>query len=533
MNFKKHVLGALILSALTINANATGIEENTVELVPISKVLPLEIMPTLKVLPLNDMGKSFVFDSLEDKFDIQSQARPSITSNARPSISSNALQRQPSAMIADYDAVMLDAQYLNYEDKNINSSLREAYAQGKIIIIENGNNLVDNKIDQIFPIVVENDIVIIQPGIGSDTIYSYNTENLNNEVYPLQTITGDSDEISSRHQYNDNDSLYEVTLNSLGEEKRQELLSDVIQDLLSTKTPVSAIAKKSKESSDTNPVRALSSSSGGLASEVNCPSVFVASKECFVAYVNSSRYSYNGGGQDDVVHDVDGTNNIAVVMYKNKLGKYVMITNTGDVNARMTEDSTRKKGWFLDEFAMKYQIQSDKLFRVISKPVTENSESTITSSIGFSISATTPSDLDSLPTLSATYSETEGLIRTITDWSVIRDLQGDNDVKWVYGSNKPWGDNEWITDRPREKARLGNPNNISKFGLTFTTEGLWRANENTNDTIRIYVKREWITGYVNLYQQGNFKRTSNTRSYRVTSGEVLDANLVVRLAWLD
>jgi hypothetical protein len=525
MNFKKHVLGTLILSALTINANATVIEENT-----------LEIMPTLKVLPLNDMGKSFVFDSLEDKFGIQSQVRPSIGTKALPGIRSDALQSQPSAMIADYDAVLLDAQYLNYEDKNINSSLREAYAQGKTIIIENGKNLVDNKIDQIFPIVVENDIVIIQPGIGNDKIYSYNTVKFNNEVYPSQNVIGDSDEISNVEQYNVNNSLYEVTLNSLSHEKRQELISDVIEDLLSTKIPVSVIAKKSKESSDTNLDRALSPSSTLPASDTNCPSVFVSSKQCFVAYIRSSNYSVGGtyGWDFNTLHDLNGTSNIAVVMYKNSFGKYVMVTNTGDVSARMTEESSRKKGWFLQGFSMNYQVNSNKLFRVISKPETENSSTTVTSSIGFSISATTPGDpTAALPTLSATYSETEGLIRTITDWSVVRDLQGSNNVKWIYESNKPFSDNEWITDKSRQKARIGSPNNISKYGLSFITEGLWRANEGTDDAIRIYVKRAFSEGYAHLHKQGNFKRTSDMKGYILNYNESTDANVVINLGWLE
>ncbi|MCV2885040.1 hypothetical protein OE749_10085 [Aestuariibacter sp. AA17] len=476
----KHV--NLIFNALLVATSMSQVQASPLKLNESQQSLSTTSQ-SLSILSLSPNKGSFVLGHLSD----QSTITPAIYSEDSP-------QQQASKLVSQHDSIYINASYTKGLDTNIDQYLSEAYKQGKPIIIENANFAFESSFASL-PSLSQGDIVLIHPSRTShpDQVFTYSAvsatynEGLSSSSDSQNTSKDNLVEISTSN-LTESYKTYalEETLSSMAHDKRQTMLSQFEQDLLSPTHDIISNTETRKANTDT---LISANSAGGFTFSYPCPANLKDERECYTAVSINHLFNYDNGEKV-----FNGTRHYAYAMYKSDGIKYVAFSLHGSANPTMTKDSSTEKAWYLEYVDLDMDVKEpDATYAnaaIISRlPGNESDTVALTSTSGLSVS--TGLDSEGKVTAGVSFDQSNSVRKDIRDWQSSTRSRNGRDIGWLYELKYPRSDKEWVNFPAFKKATYKSTPAISKYGLQYVSEGVWTIPASDTRRFHVDTKTKW------------------------------------------
>jgi len=349
-------------------------------------------------------------------------------------------------------------------DENLNSYLEEALKQNKTIVLENSDK-VDLVELNALPFTPKGDIVIYHPSTSGkgDSVTVYSNKDTSTPV-----LSSGDNPVITPYKFADVSDRSSLAVNDASERITK------------------GIDEASASSNDIN-----SFATGGGAG-YNCPTEAKDQRLCFSATVTHDPYFHqDNSAKLNILH------HYSVVMYRTPSETVVAFSPNGSANPEMIFDTKFEKSFFLQYVDINVSPTDTAGLRLWSRrPMNESDVSHATSTRGMDFG------LDSAGKGSIGYSASNSVRTAIKDWDVHSTTNGDN-AHWKFELSKyrnsgDWSYLKWVGPFPLE-YRLSDVPKISKYGLEFTAEAIWVADQNATGTFRtdifttIQNKQVWLT----------------------------------------
>lgn len=385
-------------------------------------------------------------------------------------------------------------------DKQLQAEvMKEALKQNKTLILENTHFLSSQKLPSL-PFMAKGDVVIVKPGSKgeSDRVYVYGSRK--NNLSQLDKVRvgnfGNSNAkiLDSEHSYKTD--FNKDSIHTLSMKQRSDVLDDIAMRL------------------DGESEAQLHKSGGSIG--YDCPSQARDERLCWRAIVTNVPYRHIDGNADiNILH------HFSVGQYRTDQATVIAISPHGSANPNMKVDSSIHKAFYLQQVESEiYPTSTDSMQLWSRVPENRVNTGSVTSTTGltFGIDASASSD----PSLGAniTYSESQSVKIDLLDWESNTTSPDGTIARWVFQLNYPKSISDWVEHPAFKKARFKDVPNISKYGLQYTTEGIWVGDKNLSGEFQAQMST--IVKNSELYFTKNtafrWEATRNTWTHTLSDG---------------
>lgn len=385
-------------------------------------------------------------------------------------------------------------------DKQLQADImQQALKQNKTLIFENTHFLTSQSLPSL-PFMAKGDVVIIKPGSKgqSDRIYVYGSRKNNLRQLDKQRFGNQDESISKTREIKigfktdfNKDSIHTLSM-----KQRSEVLDDIAMRL------------------DSHSETQLQKSGGSIG--YDCPSQARDERLCWRAIVTNVPYQHIDGNADiNILH------HFSVGQYRTDQATVIAISPHGSANPNMKVDSSTHKAFYLQQVESEIHPTSTDSMQLWSRvPENRVNSGSVTSTTGltFGIDANASSD----PSLGAniTYSESQSVKIGLQDWESNTTSPDGSIARWIFQLNYPKSISDWVEHPAFKKARFKDVPNISKYGLQYTTEGIWVGDKNLSGEFQAQMST--VVKNSELYFTKNtifrWEATRNTWTHTLSDG---------------
>lgn len=414
----------------------------------------------LSALMLTPRGNSLILNDLQDTQRLA----------VKNYHSSNLSHTQISELIANYSLLYLDAEQLTGIEPSTNRYLDIALKSGKTLMFENTRRANSDTLTAL-PFMARGDLVIVKPGKSrdKDRIFVYGGEahgiarvagSEQGGIHQAMTkavgnstelLSSDQELVSNQYAYHDMEKRFAI---------REHIVATIKQfDEAELSTNNENIADQ---------VSPLNNQTGGNIG-YQCPPLAKQERLCWSAIVTNVPYQHIDGNADlNVLH------HYSVALYRTDTLTAVAVSTHGSANPNMKVDNSGHRAYYLGKVESTIDVtQTDGLQLWSRNPSNRVNDVSVSSTSGMSFGIdASASDKPSLGA-SISYDESQSIRVNLRDWESNTSTPDGIDANWIFQLNYPKSISDWVTQKAFKKAKFRDVPGISKYGLQYTTEGIW------------------------------------------------------------
>lgn len=421
-----------------------------------------------------------------------------------------------------FDILYVDGRLPTVSNKQLNEVLDVALSQGKTILLENTSYFTAETLTAL-PFLAKGEVVVIKPRSyhDSDRIFVYGARTVDSvkQQYDQLSFTRNKKELKSRSGLLDR--RYQSSeIDTLQYDEKQRVFSDVSSKLA-----------RDVDNQDLDKMSSNSKSSGSVTIQKTggaigylCPSAARTAKLCWAAIVTNQAYRHVSGEADiNILH------HYSVAQYRTDQATTIAISTHGSANPNMKVDSDSKKAYYLENVESEIKPTATNTMALWSRtPQNRVNSGSITSTTGMTYGITgSGQDLGG----SISYSESQSISMNITDWASNTSSPDGKTAKWIFQLNYPKSISDWVTQSAFQKAKFRSTPGISKYGLQYTTEGIWVGSKDLTGTFsatmttKVANNQLWFTSntiFKWAASRNGWVHTLNDGSYSFNNGWLKD-----------
>ena len=403
---------------------------------------------------LTPLGNSTILN------DLQNTNKSKLSPNPKLSASGNVYK----AELRSYSSVYINADYL-INSEVVNRQIDLALEAGKILMVENTRHIGRDAFESL-PFMAKGDLVIFIPGKSGDAdrviVYGGSSYGLE------QTSTAQSKGTGTRD-------WFDMPIPQALEQTPNFYAYDTYQKRSATREHILSTLKQFKDyqnsdslSDEKMAVAPLNNQTGGSIG-YQCPPQAKQERLCWSAIVTNIPYRHTNGNADiNVLH------HFSVAQYRTDTLTAIAVSTHGSANPNMKVDHSSHRAYYLGKVETSIDVTSSDGMQLWSRnPSNRVNDVSVSSTSGMSFGIdATASDKPSLGA-KISYDESQSIRVNLRDWEANTSSPDGIDAKWIFQLNYPKSISDWVTQKSFKKAKFRDVPGISKFGLQYTTEGVW------------------------------------------------------------